>query len=342
MPGPARRPTLADVAAAASVSVTTTSDALNGTGRVDERTRQLVRETARSLGYRMNLRARSLGDSDSKLIVTLVQDMPSGEAIRSPKAHWERLSYAFSQALAEAEIANAVVPVGALEFVDRLAIDAIILVDPVGDAERIPQLMPFGVPVLVVNPPPGSNGFTAAIRTGYDGVLADSLVHLLEAGAVRPALIITPKPMTPLPLVISSYTQWCEAHGVPVSYRQTLDVPAAAAELLAEGADAFLIHGDDTLNDVESLLAALASAGKRVPDDVLVLSLSEGLREPQMNPPVTTMSSLGAQAGRRAAEMIIGGFRTGHFEDLLVSHQLTIRESTARTEMPNRSGAQIV
>ena len=49
-----------DVAAAAGVSVTTTSDALNGRGRVEAGTRERVLAAAADLGYRANVHARML------------------------------------------------------------------------------------------------------------------------------------------------------------------------------------------------------------------------------------------------------------------------------------------
>jgi len=52
--------TLTDVGRACGLAPSTVSNALNGTGTTSERTRKLVREAARALGYRPNLHAATL------------------------------------------------------------------------------------------------------------------------------------------------------------------------------------------------------------------------------------------------------------------------------------------
>ena len=68
-----------DVAAAAGVSITTVSDALNGKGRLPDATRRHVREVADRLGYRPSAAARTLRTGKSGLIgltVTTYGDEP--------------------------------------------------------------------------------------------------------------------------------------------------------------------------------------------------------------------------------------------------------------------------
>jgi LacI family transcriptional regulator len=63
--------TLSDVAAAAGVSLSTASKALNGTDRISEATRQHVRVTADRLGFRHNALARSFARGRSQTIGVL-------------------------------------------------------------------------------------------------------------------------------------------------------------------------------------------------------------------------------------------------------------------------------
>ena len=72
---PARRPTLAEVAAAAGVSVSTVSRALDGNLRIPASTRQRVRDIARELGFTPNISARSLRTQSSMLIGVVVPDI---------------------------------------------------------------------------------------------------------------------------------------------------------------------------------------------------------------------------------------------------------------------------
>jgi LacI family transcriptional regulator len=63
--------TLSDVAAAAGVSLSTASKALNGTDRISEATREHVRTTADRLGFRHNALARSFARGRSQTIGVL-------------------------------------------------------------------------------------------------------------------------------------------------------------------------------------------------------------------------------------------------------------------------------
>lgn len=70
-----RRPTLAEVAAAAGVSPSTVSRALDGNTRIPASTRQRVRDVARALGFTPNISARSLRTQSSMLIGVVVPDI---------------------------------------------------------------------------------------------------------------------------------------------------------------------------------------------------------------------------------------------------------------------------
>jgi DNA-binding LacI/PurR family transcriptional regulator len=72
---PDRRPTLAEVAAAAGVSPSTVSRALDGNTRIPASTRQRVRDVARELGFTPNISARSLRTQSSMLIGVVVPDI---------------------------------------------------------------------------------------------------------------------------------------------------------------------------------------------------------------------------------------------------------------------------
>ena len=63
-----RRPTIADVAAAAGVSRTTVSHALSGAGKVNAETRALVQRVAIEVGYRPSPRARALRGGRSNVL----------------------------------------------------------------------------------------------------------------------------------------------------------------------------------------------------------------------------------------------------------------------------------
>jgi LacI family transcriptional regulator len=69
-----RRRTIHDVAKAAGVSISTASNALNGTGRTNAETRDRVRQVAEEIGFRPNALARGLLQKRSHAIGMLTND----------------------------------------------------------------------------------------------------------------------------------------------------------------------------------------------------------------------------------------------------------------------------
>ena len=69
-----RRRTIHDVAQAAGVSISTASNALNGTGRTNAETRERVIRVAKEIGFRPNALARGLLSKRSHAIGMLTND----------------------------------------------------------------------------------------------------------------------------------------------------------------------------------------------------------------------------------------------------------------------------
>ena len=82
-------PTIYDVAKAAGVSPSTVSRALSKPGRINARTEQHIRETAQSLGYRLNPMARAVITGKTGTIALILSDVTK---TRSTSISFEALS----------------------------------------------------------------------------------------------------------------------------------------------------------------------------------------------------------------------------------------------------------
>ena len=69
------RTKIKDIARVAGVSTATVSRALSDSGLVTESTRAKVREAARKLNYRLNVRARNLRIQKSMAVLLVVRNM---------------------------------------------------------------------------------------------------------------------------------------------------------------------------------------------------------------------------------------------------------------------------
>jgi DNA-binding LacI/PurR family transcriptional regulator len=147
MSSPARRPTLADVAARAGVSTALVSIVMRGVPGASDATRERVRRVAEELGYRPDLRARLLRSARSRLlgVVFAVDSDFHGDLVGGLYAAAERAGY---------ELALSAVTPGRDEVraVDGLLQDrceALVLLGPQSSPARLAELA-AAMPVVVV------------------------------------------------------------------------------------------------------------------------------------------------------------------------------------------------
>lgn len=329
-----RRVTLRDVAEKAFVSVTTASEALRGLTRVDPETRANVIEAARELGYRTDTRARTLrSGKKAQLTATLFTHIPDPKTQRSPKTFWMRTNFALTNRLAEHNIANVWLPAAEPGLLD-LPIDALLVVRTEdGSPSQLPPSIPFGLPtVLLGGTPTDPNDFTAIVPSELDDAVGCALEHLRDEGAQHIAFICTPQPLSPTKPIAKICQRWGEENGVrtqTVAIDEVRDEPLV--QLLADGVDALFLLVDDESHEVEQVLASLRRLGKRVPEDVLVLSLAEGDYEEVLQPSVSALSFDGVLRGTLLADMVAEGLRTGTFTPPEMPFTLHVRESTQRS-----------
>ncbi|NEB90097.1 LacI family DNA-binding transcriptional regulator, partial [Streptomyces anulatus] len=138
-----RTVTLLDVARAAGVSKSTVSDALQGSGRVAEATRDRVRAVAEELGYRPNSAARRLRRASTGAV-----------GLHLP-ATATRLDYYMNLAFGAVERAQEdgldmvlLAPSGAAGGRIASRVDGLLVIDPEPGDSAVPGLLDAGVPVV--------------------------------------------------------------------------------------------------------------------------------------------------------------------------------------------------
>lgn len=331
------RVTIADVARAAGVSRTTVSHALNGLGRVDPQTRELVRQVAERLGYRPSLRAQRLRRGESRTI-GLVSSMPYAVA-GGPS----RLGFYMEVAAAAAETALghgfALVLVPPLESgpeLDWLDIDGAIIVEPEHADAVTARLRERGVEVVTIGRQPGIDLPHVDLHGSLVGRLL--LDHLHAQGARRIALLVGESERHSYLDVRAAYREFVDVHGLP-------SIVATAAEsggeyagyescqrILAEHPDVDAVCATVDAFAV-GVLRALADAGKRVPDDVLVVTRYDGLRARTSEPPLTAVDLHLGQAAGAAVDLLLRRLRGDATQDVVAQPEpvLVPRRSSDRS-----------
>ncbi len=200
-----------EVADAAGVSITTVSHALNGKGRINERTRRRVQQVAEQLGYRPNTVARSLAGGRSGLIGLAIAQTSDGEFAISDIAFYSHLMNAATIAAFDRGYAL-VLASGAQEAAwNNLWLDGLIVVDPIRDDPLCAEFRGRGIPVVTTGRIPEEDGGHWVDCNHFEATPA-ILDHLAARGARRIALIGT-APITSYSLdTRAAYQQWCKQH----------------------------------------------------------------------------------------------------------------------------------
>jgi LacI family transcriptional regulator len=313
--GMRRRPvTLRDVARSSGVSVATASKALNQSGRMTEKTRTRVRETALRMGFRPNSLAQSLLSRRSFTVGLLTNDT------------YGRFSLPLMAGVAEALLDNGVsIFLCNVEDDPRLGqlhveamldkqVDGIIATGKRIDRRLPVDLANLGVPVIYAFTQPDPNAI--AFVSDDSGGARMAVERLIHHGRRRIAHISGPASFS----VVHARAQACAdvlgEHGL--ACRPPLLGPwteawghEAVGRLFAPDGDRpdALFCGNDQI--ARGAVDALRERGVGVPDDVAVIGFDNWeVMAAATRPPLTTvdmnLSNLGQQAGQTLLSLIDG------------------------------------
>lgn len=339
---PARPVTMADVAAAAGVSVKTVSNVLAGHAHVRPGTRDRVLAAVDALGYRVNPFASRLRSGRTGVIAFALPHLYQpyfGDLAERVIAEGERrgLAVVIEPTDAVAAVERAVLTGGRRQQVDG----AIVSPAALGPAE-VERLRVEG-PVVLLGPRLGAPPADQAVMDDR-GAARTAVAHLLATGRRRVAAIgATPRGGSAA-LREAGYRDALEAAGVPVDEDLVLDAPdwdrrssgaAAAVRLLGSGApfDAVFCFNDAM---AFGALRVLASRGLRVPDDVAVVGFDDTEQARFSTPPLTSVDPGQEQIARTAVELLverIGGY-AGEPRVVVAEHRLAVRESSGGPRTP--------
>ena len=203
-----------DVAAAAGVSITTVSDALNGKGRLPDATRRHVREVADRLGYRPSAAARTLRTGKSGLIGLTVTTYGDEPFTFTEFAYFAEMARAATSAALARGYALVILPATSRHDVwSNVALDGTVVIDPSDHDPVVSELVRQGLPVVSDGRPAGTLPVTAWVDNDHEAAVLGILDHLADAGARRIGLLTGTTTDTYTHLSTTAYLRWCERVG---------------------------------------------------------------------------------------------------------------------------------
>ncbi|MFI7228186.1 LacI family DNA-binding transcriptional regulator [Nonomuraea angiospora] len=237
--------TILTVAREAGVSKTTASDALRGSGRVSERTREAVAQVAERLGYVPNGSARHLRKASTGTIGLHVPE------VLTRSSYYMSFVFGVVEQAARHDYDVTLITSGQRRSRPP-RVDGLVLGDPLGGDPVVESLMATGLPTVSCERFPGSRQADGVVWSEHASMLGRLLDHLRESGASRPALIVAGDESDWAASVHRGYLEWCAAHGVVplvrrVSFDASGDEVRSAARALLDAAPPIRAQGEPAL-----------------------------------------------------------------------------------------------
>lgn len=333
MPRPARARTLDELAAITGVSRATVSRVING-GPVAATTRARVLEAIELSDYRPNLAARSLASGRSG-VVGLVMHVPATDLFGD--SYFASLLQGITATLSEEATGvmlwlshrskeDTLDQILSSNFVDGVIATATLVDDPLVDG-----LLASDVPTVLIG---HRRSDDSASYVDIDNISAseDVIDHLVESGARRIGHITGQRGTVSGEDRLVGYHRALDRAGISDRFVVDGNYTAqsgydGAVELLDMGVDAIYAASDHT---AEGAYRALAGAGLRIPDDVLVAGFDDLDCASAMEPPLTTVRQNVRSQGEAAAKTLLRLLtRAGEGpRRVILPSELVIRRST--------------
>ncbi len=289
-------PTLDDVARAAGVSKTTVSRVINGGEFVAQATLDLVRDAIDRLGYRPNAVARGLV---TRRVGTVALIVPESEEHMFDDPFFAQAYRGALEAFADSDMQVVLVgprPGDAVSAMVRYLhsgkVDGAIIVSQSG--RGLAESLALSSPPVAFIGYPGSDSLPY-VDIDQVGAARTAARRLLDDGASRIGMIAGTLDVSSGYGCLAGFQQGLaeagqEAAGVEVGDFSMDSGQLAAERLLARvpDLDALFVANDLMATGA---LQALMAAGRRVPDDVRIVSMGNSVLAAHSLPPLTTMTN---------------------------------------------------
>ena len=340
------RMTLKKMAQELGISVSTVSKALNDHKEISQQTRDLVQAFAKQHNYRPNHMALRLKSKKTKTIGVIVPEIVHeffSKVIRG------------IETIADAEGYNVLVSVSnesyekevlVLQLYTEGIIDGIIMglsgeTLQKKDFEHLTEVNAQDIPLVLFD--------RYAPDLGVDCVRIDDFQssmtateYLIRSGAKNLAVITTPAYMTVGEQRFRGFCSALEKNGLTVDERCVLRTEATQKPADMELLEDQLVQMFAQAPEIEAVLGVneyfgaaaikvLRQMGRSIPQDVKVITFSDGILSKNTFPPMSTVSQHGELMGRTTASILLDRMKNNPPklpQDHIIQTELILRDST--------------
>ncbi|ADB52264.1 LacI family DNA-binding transcriptional regulator [Conexibacter woesei] len=331
------RPGIRDLARAAGVSRTTVSHALNGKGRMAPETRDRILTLAEELGYRPNVNALHLTQRRAGLLALTSSPSDPIPLGLLDVDYFLALAPAASEAALRAGYALVLGPTGAAsDLWDDLRLDGALVTDPLPSDPFLRALEARGTPVVTLGRDVDRADETWWVDSDLEAVMTEALDHLEQAGARRVGFVSEPPRHSYSIDEHAAYHRWQAARGRASLVEEAAGNHTEAGFRAAQRMLAARERPDAIVTTLEGLAIGVKLAaetiGLRVPEDLMIVAVSDGSILAQPHTSITATDLASAEIGAAAVRLLIDRLdgRAPEPRSVRVPSTLRIRASTRR------------
>jgi len=332
--------TIADVAKAAGVSVSTVSRILNGKQDVAEPTRERVQQIIEEIGYVPHAQARRLRGGRTRNIAVLFPTNYPGNLPYNPLA----LDFIIGGAAAAGEqsyffnlITTSVNQTGLLNLYRSAQVDGVVLMQIHTQDWRVDLLRQHGYPFVMIGHCADNTGLSF-IDLDFEAAIMAAFDYLVQQGHQRIGFLSLPEIVRkegygPAVRAWAGYEAALRQHALDALYAHVgfgeQDIFDGTLELIERYPDLTAIvtaHGCQPF----SIVRALDQCGRDVPGECSIIGMVEDRIAELSSPPLTSVDFPSYRMGYQAVDMLIRTLE-GNLtepEQLLIAPRLVVRQST--------------
>jgi DNA-binding LacI/PurR family transcriptional regulator len=306
--------TVADVAKAAGVSVSTAARVLSGHGYASDETRRVVLEAARELGYVPNQIARSLRTRRSLLIGLLIGDVENAfystiaknvESVAKDAGYHVVLCNSNDDPEIEREY---------LKLLEGMRIDGLIVTPTSRNRTLFGRLLQKDIAIIQVDRKVEGLAADAILVDNEAGAHA-AVQQLIAAGHTNIGILPGDLDVPTAGQRLAGYERALEEAGIPIREELVKAGSFHRDHAIEDATDLIRAHPTPTAifaaNNIlaEATLIVLAELDLKVPRDVSLVAFDDVQWMRMVDPPVTTVRQPVADLARGAAELMLRRLR---------------------------------
>jgi DNA-binding LacI/PurR family transcriptional regulator len=337
--------TIKDIAKNLDLSFSTVSRALNDHPAISKKTKQLVEAEARRLNFAFNTSAKSL-TSNKAYTITLLVDIDDEQSFQNPYFYEEmhgieRYVYQKEYSLIVANIKTAPKKQNMIDFlVKSKRTDGIILPSNIIDDELVAKLCEHNIPFVSIGQPSVSSSPISWVDIDNFRGGQSAAQHLLQSGCHKIAFLgHNPKKFFSQKRY-EGYLSALATHNIQLNKdlittcgNSKEDGYECARELFKKHPDIDgIICGDEIISI--GVIRALSELGKKIPEQVSLISFDNGQIAQLSFPSITTIDVDVFELGYQSAKLLFDQIEHTSLKNqgILIGTAIELRETTRKKE----------